>query len=78
MKITAGTWRLTRYHPDDHLYWADVPYEITFMRDSGTVNIKGFWPDEDGNSFSLLYWEGSGGYERTDEPFAPSEPGGNG
>ena len=77
-QVTGGTWRLTRYHPDDHLYWADVPYEITFMRDGGTVNIKGFRPDEDGNGFSLLYWEGSGGYERMAEPHSPSAAGGNG
>ena len=75
---TGGTWRLTRYDPTNDLYWADVPYEITFIRDSGTVNIKGFWPDEDGNGFSLLYWEGSGGYERTTEPHAPQTAGGNG
>ena len=75
---TGGTWRLTRYDPAEGLYWADVPYEITFMRDRGTVNIKGFWPDEDGNGFSLLYWEGSGGYERIAGPHTPSAPGGNG
>lgn len=76
---TGGTWRLTRYDPANDLYWADVPYEITFMRDSGTVNIKGFWPDENGDGFSLLYWEGSGGYERLDGPFVPPEDGaGNG
>ena len=74
----GGTWRLTRYDPADDLYWADVPYKITFMRDSGTVNIKGFWPEEDGNSFSLLYWEGSGGYERMAEPHSPSEAGEHG
>jgi len=76
---TGGTWRLTRYDPTNDLYWADVPYEITFMRDSGTVNIKGFWPDEDGNGFSLLYWEGSGGYERMMEPHSlPPETASNG
>ncbi len=76
---TGGTWRLTRYDPTNDLYWADVPYEITFIRDSGTVNIKGFWPDEDGNGFSLLYWEGSGGYERMMEPHSlPPETAGNG
>jgi len=74
----GGTWRLTRYDPADDLYWADVPYEITFMRDNGTVNIKGFWPEEDGNGFSLLYWEGSGGYERMAEPHIPSKAGENG
>lgn len=74
----GGTWRFNRYDPADDLYWADVPYEITFMRDSGTVNIKGFWPEEDGNRFSLLYWEGSGGYERMAEPHSPSEAGEHG
>lgn len=67
----GGTWRLTAYNAKDNLYWAEVPYEITFTRDNGAVTTKGFWPSEDGSSFSLLYWEGSGGYERMSAPFIP-------
>lgn len=77
--LTGGTWRLTRYNPADNLYWAEVPYEITFYWEDGSVYTKGFWPDENGHAFSLLYWEGSGGYERLDGPFVPPEDGaGNG
>lgn len=75
----GGTWQLNRYHPEDNLYWSDVPFEITFKRDNGTFTTKGFRPAEDGNSFSMLYWEGSGGYERMAEPFIPpAEGAGNG
>ncbi len=74
---TGGTWRLTRYNPQDNLYWSEVPYEITFYWEDGTVCTKGFWPNDTG--FSLLYWEGSGGYERLEGPFTPpSDTDGNG
>ena len=77
--LRGGTWQLTRYNPEDNLYWADVPYEIVFFLENGAVNIKGFWPDEDGNGFSMLNWEGSGGYERLAEPFTPpADDAGNG
>ncbi len=69
--LTGGTWRLTRYNPENNLYWADVPYEITFIRDNGTVTTKGLNPSDDGSGFSMFYWEGSGGYERMNEPFVP-------
>ena len=74
--LTGGTWHLTRYNDADNLYWANVPYEITFFRDDGAVNVKGFEPVE--NSFSLLNWEGSGGYERMEGTFTPPEEDGNG
>ena len=77
-ELTGGTWQITRYDPADGLYWADVPYEVTFFRDYGSVRTLGFQPHEDGSSFSLLYWEGSGGYERLNEPFDPADAGGNG
>ena len=70
-ELTGGTWQITRYDPANALYWMDVPYEVTFFRDTGSVHTLGFQPHEDSSSFSLLYWEGSGGYERLDEPFAP-------
>ena len=76
--LTGGTWKLTRYNPANNLYWAKVPYEITFSRDNGSVRTLGFSPDENGDSFSLFYCEGSGGYERMKEPFAPPEEGENG
>jgi len=77
--LTGGTWRLTRYNPADNLYWSEVPYEITFYWEDGCVRTLGFWPNENGDGFSLLYWEGSGGYERLDGPFAPPADGaGNG
>lgn len=75
-QLIGGTWRLNRYAPDDQLYWADVPYEITFFKENGSVTILGFSPNE--NGFSLLNWEGSGGYVRINEPFPPSTNGDNG
>ncbi len=68
-----GTWRLTEYNPQSNLYYADAPYEITFFNEDGSVNVKGFLPTETG--FSLLFWEGGGGYERLTEPFSPSADG---
>lgn len=73
-ETSGGTWRLNRYNPGDKLYWADVPYEIIFTRDNGSTTILGFLPTEDG--FSLLNWEGSGGYIRTTEPLiSPADNG---
>lgn len=75
--LVNGTWQLTRYNAADNLYWTDVPYEITFFRENGTVSVKGFWPIDGG--FSLLNREGSGGYERLEEPFTPpADEDGNG
>lgn len=70
-ELIGGTWQLTRYNDGDNLYWANVLYEITLFNDDGTVNIKGFEPTETG--FSLLNWEGSGGYERLEGSFTPPE-----
>lgn len=75
-QVIGGTWQLTHYNPSDGLYWADVPYEITFFQNNGSVTTLGFQPVDDG--FSLLTWEGSGGYGPSDGTFAPPEEGANG
>lgn len=58
---THGTWYVTAYNPFQNLYWNDPPYEITLIRDDGTVTVKGLTLNENG-SFSLTFWEGGGGY----------------
>ncbi len=54
---------MTRYNTFRDKYWYPVDYEITLIRENGYVNVKGLKLDD--NGFSLLDWEGSGGYERT-------------
>jgi len=62
---THGTWKVTKYNPNWNLYWADVQYELTLIRDNGTANVKGLLINSD-DEFSLIDHEGSGGYERVD------------
>lgn len=59
----TGTWYVTRYNTFRDKYWYPVDYEITLIQENDYVNVKGLKLDD--NGFSLLDWEGSGGYERT-------------
>jgi len=62
--VQEYTWQVTRYHPAWKLYWSDVPYELTLISDTGSVNIKGLDVEREGEVFSLINFEGGGGYER--------------
>ena len=55
---------MTNYDPSWALYWSDVPYEITFTYENGSVNIKGLMLDEEG--FGLINNEAGGVYFRKD------------
>ncbi len=54
---------MTRYNTFRDKYWYPVDYEITLIQENDYVNVKGLKLED--NGFSLLDWEGSGGYERT-------------
>ncbi len=73
-ELGSGTWHVRHYHSGWNLYWADVPYEMVLLYDDGRMNIKGLMLTDDG--FSLLNWEGSGGYIRTQEAYQPDGPNG--
>lgn len=60
---------VTSYHGARNLFWNDPPYTLTVIYRDGRVNFKGLEIGEDGNSFSLTFWEGGGGYRR----ITPSE-----
>ncbi len=60
----TGSWSLTPYIPDLGLYWDATEYEITFLFDDGSARVHGLTPHEDGNGFSITFWEGGGGYMR--------------
>lgn len=60
---SQGTWQVTPYRREWNLYWNNPAYELTLFKQNSSVNVKGLELD-DANSFSLTYWEGSGGYMR--------------
>lgn len=60
---SQGTWQVTPYRREWNLYWNNPEYELTLFKQNSSVNVKGLELD-DANSFSLSYWEGSGGYMR--------------
>ncbi len=67
----AGTWYVRDYNSSWNLYWDDVPYELALYYDDGRVNIKGLMlhDGETEEGFSLLNWEGSGGYSPAEESY---------
>ena len=58
----AGVWYVTDYSPFENLYWGEPSFELTLIYDDGPAIVKGLALGED--TFSLLFWEGSGGYCR--------------
>lgn len=72
----TGSWSITPYSPGLGLYWDDPEYEITFLFDDGGARVHGLTPHEDGNGFSITFWEGGGGYMRIEQLPHSSEPNG--
>lgn len=62
--INEGRWTVTGYDSEWQLYWNAPDYELTLYDEDGSVNIKGLSVAGDGDSFSLTFWEGGGGYRR--------------
>lgn len=60
--LSHGCWYVLEHNPSYGLYWNDPPYEIVFLRDDGSARVHGLTVD--GDTFSLTFWEGGGGYER--------------
>ncbi|MBE5814692.1 MAG: hypothetical protein E7320_05740 [Clostridiales bacterium] len=57
-----GTWYVTDYNPARNLYWNGPEYEITILFEDGSASVHGL--SLDGDTLSLTYWEGGGGYQR--------------
>ena len=53
-------------HPHAGLFWDNPPYELILARDDGRFSVHGLSFDEENGEeiFSLIDWEGSGGYRR--------------
>ena len=56
----SGTWYVTKYNPFMNLYWNETSYELTLLFDNGCAIVRGLELTEEG--FSLIFWEGGGGY----------------
>ena len=57
---SSGTWYVTKYNPFMNLYWNETSYELTLLFDNGCAIVRGLELTEEG--FSLIFWEGGGGY----------------
>ncbi len=55
---------VTTYNPSRNLFWNAPSHTLTVIYQDGRVNFKGLEMGVDGDSFSLTYWEGGGGYRR--------------
>ncbi|NMD37220.1 MAG: hypothetical protein GYA87_00895 [Christensenellaceae bacterium] len=55
-----GNWYISPYKSHENLYWNNPVYKITFLKNNGIANIKGFSYIENGISFTNV--EGGGGY----------------
>ena len=57
---SSGTWYVTKYNPFMNLYWYETSYELTLLFDNGDATVRGLELTDEG--FSLIFWEGGGGY----------------
>ena len=58
-----GVWFVTEYDPAENLYWEDCRLEMTLLYDDGSATVRGLIVENE-NQFSLIFWEGGGGYLR--------------